>query len=69
MGSLYFDRSNGERVTIAENISKQEVYKRITEAVKSMNPNYKIYYTREWETTEGTRYDVGSHTEFFQFIE
>lgn len=53
MGTLYFDRSNGERITIVENISKQEVYKCITKAVRDMNPNYKIYYMREWETTEG----------------
>lgn len=69
MGTLYFDRSNGERITIAENISKQDVYKCITKAVKDMNPSYKIYYMREWETADGTRYDVGSHTEFFQFVE
>lgn len=30
-----------------------------------LNPNFKIYYTRSWDTTKGRMYDVGSHTEFF----
>ena len=27
--------------------------------------NFKSYYKRTWEVSEGTMVDVGSHTEFF----
>lgn len=67
MGNLYFKDCYQDLEIIAYNISKSDVYKTIIEAVKKMNPNYKIYYIREWTDKEGTWYDVGSHTEFFLF--
>lgn len=30
--------------------------------------NFKIYYTRVWNESEATVFDVGSHTEFFHLI-
>ena len=64
---LYFIRSNGEKVLVKENISEESVMYEIVKYTESLNPNYKIYYTRSWkdEETGGTKYDIGSHTEFF----
>lgn len=70
MGTLYFQRSNGKEVLIKENLAENDVGKAIIAAVAEMNPNYKIYYTRHWTSTEDPRtivYDVGSHTEFFLY--
>lgn len=70
MGTLYFKRSNGEKILVKERVAEGEVYKAITDAVAQMNPNYKIYYMRSWTSTEDysvTVYDVGSHTEFFLY--
>lgn len=65
MPNLYFIRSNGEKRLIHENIDPEKVISYIKEYTYSLNPNFKIYYIRSWETEEGTMYDVGSHTEFF----
>lgn len=65
MKNLYFIRSNGEKRLIRENIDPDKVIGYIEEYVHTINPKYKIYYTRYWEENGGTMYDVGSYTEFF----
>ena len=65
MKNLYFIRSNGEKRLVRENIDPETAMGYINEYTHSLNPNYKIYYIRTWESEEGTMYDVGSHTEFF----
>lgn len=69
-GTLYFQRSNGEKVIKAVNVREDEVGRAIKDVVGQMNPKFKIYYTRAWKSSEDpntTVYDVGSHTEFFLF--
>lgn len=65
MKNLYFIRSNGEKRLVRENIDPETAMGYINEYTHSLNPNYKIYYVRSWESEEGTMYDIGSHTEFF----
>ena len=69
MGKLYFENNYGDKSLIACNITEEEVSVKIVEALKKMNPNYKIHYIRIWEGKAGTWYDVGSHSEFFLFVE
>ena len=71
---LYFNDSRGKMrkiATISDNLTAEEAR---AEAVKHMNKfceerNFKIYYIRVWNTEyDGkpmTKFDVGSHTEFF----
>lgn len=61
--NLYFINSSGQHRILACEITKNEVSK----VIKSFldEHNFKSYYTRIWETKDGTKYDVGSHTEFF----
>lgn len=69
-GTLYFRRSNGEKVVKALNVRKSEVGRTIKDIVGEMNPKFEIYYMRSWTNPEDhntTVYDVGSHTEFFLF--
>lgn len=63
VGNLYFINSRGYDRLLAENITEQEVHREIQKFLKEHN--FKSYYTRTWKTSEGTMYDVGSHTEFF----
>lgn len=36
--------------------------------VEKLNPNFYVYYVRSWTLDENTtKFDVGSHTEFFVF--
>lgn len=74
--NLFFLASNGEKRLVKENIQLEEnadavtskvVSQEIRKYVAALNPNYKIYYTRSWYSSEekGTMYDIGSHTEFF----
>ena len=65
MKNLYFIRSNGEKRLVRENIDPETAIGYINEYIATLNPNFKVYYIRTWETEEGTMYDVGSHTEFF----
>ena len=65
MKNLYFIRSNGEKRLVRENIDPETAMGYINEYIAILNPNFKVYYIRTWETEEGTMYDVGSHTEFF----
>ena len=69
-GTLYFKRSNGEKVFISDNVKKDKIAEAIYKAVADINPRYKIYYIRSWRSSEDptvTIYDVGSHSEFFLY--
>lgn len=66
MFNLYFQDSLGNERLVKADPREDEVGSAIIEYVHTLNPNYKIYYTRSWMTDTGdTIYDVGSHTEFF----
>ena len=65
MANLYFIRSNGEKRLVKENVDKETAMNHMREYVASLNPNFQIYYFRYWEADGGTKYDIGSHTEFF----
>jgi spermidine/putrescine-binding protein len=70
MSKLYFINCYNEKRLVKENVLIEETISAIKEYVKSLNPNYKIYYVRSWATENGnTMYDVGSHTEFFELEE
>lgn len=62
LGDFYFERSNGERVLLAENVNQDEAFKVMQKFLT--DHNYKSYYTRVW--TEGNELwmDVGSWSEF-----
>lgn len=61
--NLYFINSRGEYRIIMANVEKHEALLAMDVFLK--NRNYKRYYTRSWDTDEGTMYDVGSWSEFF----
>jgi hypothetical protein len=61
--NLYFINSRGEYRLLHENVTKKEMFKLIQIFLEEHN--FKSYYTRSWNTDEGTKLDVGSHTEFF----
>lgn len=60
---LYFENSYGEKRVIAEPKTEEEAMKEINKFCEDRN--FKIYYIRCWNTKDGLKYDVGSHTEFF----
>lgn len=61
--NLYFIDSLGSYRLLMTDIEEHEA--RLAIHVFLDKHNFKSYYTRSWETDEGTMYDVGSHTEFF----
>ena len=65
--TLYFLDSRGAKRLVQTNVEPETAMSEITNYIKTINPNYKIYYYRTWysEKDNGTLYDVGSHTEFF----
>lgn len=65
MKNLYFLSSYGEKRLIRENINPETAMGYINEYIATLNPNFKVYYVRTWESEKGTMYDVGSHSEFF----
>ena len=65
MKNLYFLSSYGEKRLVRENIDPETAIGYINEYIATLNPNFKVYYVRTWESEKGTMYDVGSHTEFF----
>ena len=66
IGNFYFERSNGERVLLAENIDKETAFHVTYQFLNEHN--YKSYYTRTWEQSNELWMDVGSHTEFFVLV-
>ena len=69
--NLYFEHKDGSLTLVAETIAEEEVYQRIKAYIMTLNPNYKIYYIRNWFNEDETvmTYDVGSYTEFFYWGE
>lgn len=63
MGKLWFQNSKGQKRVIAEVNDFNEVFSEIHKFLEKNN--YKSYYTRFWEEDGMTKFDVGSHTEFF----
>lgn len=61
--NLYFINSRGEYRLLHENVREEEVHVLI--GIFLDEHNFKSYYTRSWDTDDGTKLDVGSHTEFF----
>ena len=62
MKNLYFKRSNGTFLLIAENKTKESAVDEILAFLE--RHNYKSHYIRVWGDKVVT-YDVGSWTEFF----
>lgn len=71
---LYFKNSHGEMRVIAEfdsGMTDKEYLEAAEKEIKNFCDarNFKIYYTRIWHTDhkgqQMTKFDVGSHTEFF----
>lgn len=63
--NVYFQRSTGELVLLADGIEEKDVGLVIRDFLQKHN--YKSYYTRIWERNGIKWYDVGSHTEFFMW--
>ena len=69
---LYFENSYGDRREIADCQNLEEVYRAINNFITEANKKkpkgtkpFKSYYMRTWEEEGMTKFDVGSHTEFF----
>lgn len=70
---LWFENDLGQKRVIADCRTLDQVYKEINKFIEECNAKkpagvapFKSYYTRIWTTPEGwTKFDVGSHTEFF----
>lgn len=63
-GDLYFKRSNGELILLAENVNNDEAFKKIHDFLDQHN--YKSYYTRTCQHGNTIHYDVGSWSEHFE---
>ena len=70
--TLWFENSWGEREAIADCNTQDEVFDEINAFIDRVNENrspdshpFVIYYIRTWEEDGMTKFDVGSHTEFF----
>lgn len=66
IGNFYFERSNGERILLAENVDRDGAFPVMSKFLA--DHNYKSYYTRTWEKGNELWMDVGSHTEFFVLV-
>lgn len=71
---LYFRSSRGEMRNIAQfddNLTDREAINATYDEIRKFcdERNFKIYYTRVWNEPHNdkmmTKFDVGSHTEFF----
>lgn len=64
---LYFRNSQGKLRVIAEPTSEKECFTAIEQFLDEHG--FKSYYTRSWTDSNTGRkiYDVGSHTEFFEY--
>lgn len=64
---LYFVcRDRGIDRLIAENVTEDGAFEHIR--VFCEERGFRIYYIRSWEAPAGCKhYDVGSHTEFFEW--
>lgn len=60
---LIFENSYGVERVVADVQSEKEALAYIYKFCEERN--FKVYYTRIWETNGRKHFDVGSHTEFF----
>ena len=67
MAKLWFQRSNGEEIFIADCNTGKEVNIEVHKFLDKVNPNFKSYYTRVWEENNRVVLDVGSWSEFFSW--
>lgn len=68
MYNLFFENGYGERRLLVSAVKENDIITTISSEVKKMNPNFKIYYIRSWNSSANKNeivYDVGSHTEYF----
>lgn len=66
IGDLYFERSNGERVLLAENVDLNGASKVLKKFLD--DHNFKSYYTRMWQHENELWMDFGSHTQFMVLV-
>ena len=62
MRNLYF-LSGGKKRLLGSNLDWDSALAMINKFLDAHN--FKSYYKRTWETSDGTMIDVGSHSEFF----
>lgn len=62
IGDFYFERSNGERVLLAEGVDLNGASKVLKKFLDDYN--YKSYYTRMWQRENELWMDFGSWSEF-----
>ena len=66
MYNLYFENSRGVRRLVRMMVAEDKLCSAACEETAKINPDYKIYYVRSWEHSNGEiMIDVGSHSEFF----
>lgn len=64
--TLYFERSNGERVYISNVRSRDEAVSLIYEDLRARNPKFKVYYMRSWRNESNEEvFDYGSWSNFY----
>lgn len=61
--NLYFDDSHGRMRIVALNVTEKQAISLMYKFCEQRT--FKIYYIRSWNTYQGRKYDVGSHSEFF----
>lgn len=66
IGDFYFERSNGERVLLAENVNRKAANVVMEQFLD--DHNFKRYYTRIWEEGNELWMDFGSHTQFMVLV-
>jgi hypothetical protein len=65
--NLWYINRFGEYYLVKTNIADEELFTEIKRYIVKLNPGFKIYYVRSWlEGPNITRFDVGSHSEFFE---
>ncbi len=66
IGDLYFERSNGKRALLAENVDLNGASKALKKFLD--DHNFKSYYTRMWQHENELWMDFGSHTQFMVLV-
>lgn len=65
---MFVDK-NGNRKLVKNYIPENKIYNEITRYVKTIYPNFRIYYIRSWMNEQGEIvYDFGSYSEFFVLL-
>lgn len=66
IGDFYFERSNGERILLAENVDRKAANVVMKQFLD--DHNFQSYYTRVWEEGNELWMDFGSHTQFMVLV-